>query len=71
MPVAAISSPAPEPSHPPILTTGPDGDFEQRWNAWKARGQAREVIVRHRFIAAAVVTGGIAMAAAIGYVVLF
>jgi len=51
------------------MTESPDADFERRWSAWKARGLARERIIRRRFVGSAIIIAFIALIAIIGYFV--
>ena len=50
-----------------FLTEHPEADFERRWAAWQARGLAHDRVVRQRFIVMAILTGAMALAAAILY----
>jgi hypothetical protein len=50
-----------------ILTEHSEADFERRWAAWQARGLVHDRVVRQRFIVGAILTGAIALAAAILY----
>ena len=60
-PVAELRGGATSHSEPLVAR---DGDFETRWAAWVARGQAHERRVRRRFVVAA---GVVAIGAAIAF----
>jgi hypothetical protein len=46
----SISASPAAPAHPPAEPPGPDPDFEARWTAWRARGEAHERAVRRRLL---------------------
>jgi hypothetical protein len=59
------------PAGPPASLMDLDGDGEQRWAAWKARGVVQDRVVRQRFVGLALLVAVLAVGALIGYGALF